>query len=376
MDAQLAFFAIDVATAFAAALLFLRVLTQRPRLPAAQLVAAIAFNSVCDVVLGRSDYGYWIPPALRIAVPGGLAVAFNLARNSTPFLFAALCCALYADGKRFPRWLYALFALQLFFEEPVRLFATNALLTQAAPALLQTFFVGVALYWTLADWQNDLIETRRRTRILTAAAIGVSLVASGLGLRVLIDPNTALNYHAHVAMNFSHLVLIVFVLFQMTETGIDAYLDPLRLRAPPSPPPAANPDAAALARLAALMEVEHFYRRPGLTLAALAQKAGVPAYRLRRMIHEQLGFANFNAYLHAWRIREACAQMRDPAQRRTPILTIALSVGYRSVNTFNRGFRDVMDTTPSAWRASASSGEAVGQRNESAAPPPKSAILP
>lgn len=43
--------------------------------------------------------------------------------------------------------------------------------------------------------------------------------------------------------------------------------------------------------------------------------------------------------------------MRDPALRRTPILTIALSVGYQSVNTFNRGFRDVMDMTPSVYRA-------------------------
>jgi AraC-like DNA-binding protein len=373
VDAQLAFFAVDVATAFSAALLCLRVLTQRPRLPAAQLVAAIAFNTVCDVILGRSDYSYWIPPPLRIEVHGGLEVFFNLAHNLTPFLFAALCHALYADRRRFPRWLYGLLAVQLFLEEPVRLLpAPGALLTQTAPALIETFFVAVALYWTVADWRGDLIEARRRTRVLTAIAIGVSVIASGLGLRVLIDPNTMTNYDAHVATNFSHLVLVVFVLFQMTQTGIDAYLDPLHPLAAPTP----HPDAAALARLAALMESDHLYRRPGLTLAALAGKAGVPEYRLRRMIHEQLGFANFNAYLHAWRIRDACAQMRDPAQRRTPILTIALSVGYQSVNTFNRGFREVMGTTPSAWRsdALATSSEAVGQNEAAELPPsPKTA---
>jgi len=37
--------------------------------------------------------------------------------------------------------------------------------------------------------------------------------------------------------------------------------------------------------------------------------------------------------------------------RRTPILTIALSVGYQSINTFNRGFRDIMDMTPSEYRS-------------------------
>ena len=37
--------------------------------------------------------------------------------------------------------------------------------------------------------------------------------------------------------------------------------------------------------------------------------------------------------------------------RRVPILTIALSTGYQSVNTFNRGFREVMGITPSAYRS-------------------------
>ena len=54
--------------------------------------------------------------------------------------------------------------------------------------------------------------------------------------------------------------------------------------------------------------------------------------------------------LHAYRIREACRQLSDPALRRTPILTIALSGGYAAINTFSRGFREVMGMTPSAWR--------------------------
>ncbi|MBV9541620.1 MAG: helix-turn-helix domain-containing protein [Alphaproteobacteria bacterium] len=353
MSAQLFFFAIDVATAFAAVVLGLRVMTQRPLLPAAQIMAMIAFNAVCDVTLGRSDYSFWVPGPLQVHVTGALAVVFNLARNSTPFLFAAFSFVVFADQRRFPRWLYALLAVQLFLEEPVHLLIAPSapyaqLVTQAAPALLQTFFVAVALYWIAADWRADLIETRRRTRFLISIAIGVDLIFSGLVPRVLIDPDTVANYYTHVALTFSHLVLLLFVLFQLMDSGIDTYLDPLRSPVPQPPP--ANPDTAALARLAALMEQEHLYRRPGLTLAALAEKAALPEYRLRRLIHEQLGFANFNAFLHAWRIREACEQFRDPTQRRTPILTIALSVGYQSVNTFNRGFRDVMGTTPSAWR--------------------------
>ena len=100
-----------------------------------------------------------------------------------------------------------------------------------------------------------------------------------------------------------------------------------------------------------MLEEGRIYRRAGLSLADLATRVGLPEYRMRALIHEELGYANFNAFLHAYRIREAAAQLRDPALRRMPILTIALSVGYQSINTFNRGFRDVMGMTPSAFRA-------------------------
>ena len=356
MSAQLAFFAIDVAAAFSAALLCLLVLAQRPRLLAAQLVALIAFDSVCDTVLGRSDYRYWIPPPLHIDIDGGWWAVLNLARNLTPFLFAALCYCLFSDERRFPRWLFVLVAIQLFCEEPVRLLLAPGSpywhgLTDTVPALLETLFAALATYWTIADWRNDLIETRRRARIVGLVVVGIDLILSGLLPRVIVDPNTIASYYTHVALVLSHLALFVFVLFRLATFGIDDFFDPLHL--PAAKPLASPPEAAALARLARLMEQDRLYRRPGLTLKDLAERAGLPEYRLRRLIHEQLGFANFKAFLHAWRIREACEQLRDPGQIRTPILTVALSVGYQSVNTFNRGFRELMGRTPSDWRAEA-----------------------
>jgi len=78
---------------------------------------------------------------------------------------------------------------------------------------------------------------------------------------------------------------------------------------------------------------------------------GAPEYRLRKIIHEQLGYQNFNAFLHEYRIRDACQQLRDPKMQRIPILTIALSIGYQSINTFNRGFREILGMTPSAYRS-------------------------
>ena len=99
-----------------------------------------------------------------------------------------------------------------------------------------------------------------------------------------------------------------------------------------------------------------------MSLTGLARRVVVPEYRLRRLIHERLGFRNFNAFLHAHRVAEVAAALEDPANRRTPILTLALDAGYQSVNTFNRGFREVTGVTPSEFRQRADTPPAASPK--------------
>ena len=367
MSAPLIYLALDVATVVCAILLGARVLVSRPRLASAQLIAAIAVSLVCGVVLGHQDYGYWMPPAFRIDV-GGWAWFLNLARNLTPGLVMLLCFTLFTDGRRFPRGLLVLLILQLGLEEPGRSIVPPdwryaRLVTQTAPALLQTVFAGAALYWTVVDWRADLIERRRRTRWLTLVVIGLLTLVSSLSTRVLIAPDSPANYAAHVVLTTADLALVVFVLFQLTDSDVGPYLafEPAAARRDLAVAPATKAEAdlaPAVARLTRLLDEDHVCRREGLSLKALADLVDLPEYRLRRLIHEQLGYRNFNALLHDYRIREACRQLSDPSLRRTPILTIALSVGYASVNTFSRGFREITGKTPSAWRAAALSAGA------------------
>jgi AraC-like DNA-binding protein len=354
LSAPLILLAVDVATIVCAVLLAGRVLISRPQLASARLIALIAFAMACGVLLGRQDYGYWIPTAFRIDV-GGWAWFLDLARNLTPGLFMLLCFTLFTERQRFPRWLLVLLAVQLALDEPGRAMVPSAwsyarFATQTAPALLQMIFAGIALYWTVADWRVDLVETRRATRALTMAVGGGLIVASGL-LQVLVDPNSYANFIAHEAMAVADLAVLAFVLFRLTGGVVGRYLDFQSPRPALRQEPAANADPGpALARLTELLETERICAQEGLSLKELADRVGVPEYRLRKLIHEQLGYRNFNALLHDYRIREACRQLSDPALRRTPILTIALSVGYASINTFSRGFREITGVTPSAWR--------------------------
>ena len=358
MSTPFLFLVLDIAVVLSAAYLAARVLMGAPRQRTAQLIAILAACNICHVVLARYEYAQWIPVAFRIDV-GPWAGVLNLLRNLTPGLFMVLSHGLFSESRRFPRWLLVLLLIQILCEEPGRnLWPQNWLVAQDIPAALQMLFAGAAAWWAIASWRADLVESRRRARALAVFIIGLNVIAVSLLLRLVIPWNTPANYHGYVAFAAINLATLVMLLFSLRDGDLARYLEPARER--PAPRPAGDAQTtAALARLTALFDKDHVYREPGLSLKGLADRVALPEYRLRRLIHEQLGYKNFNAFLHAYRIRDACAQLRDPSLRRTPILTIALSIGYQSVNTFNRGFFDVMGMTPSAYRAREDTSESA-----------------
>jgi hypothetical protein len=135
MSAPLFFLCCDIANIVCNALLAARVLARRPRL----LIALINFDTICYIVLSRQEYGCWIPEAYRFNV-GALSTFLNFAQNLTPGLFMILCFTLFADRPRFPRWLFALFFVEIFLEVPMRwLIGAGALgdfAMRVAPAIL------------------------------------------------------------------------------------------------------------------------------------------------------------------------------------------------------------------------------------------------
>jgi AraC-like DNA-binding protein len=371
VSAALTLLTLDIAAMLSAALLGARLLLSYPRRRSAQLIALICVCNISYIALSRYDYRYWIPVPFHFEV-GAWFDILNFARNLTPGLLMILCFTLFTEKRRFPGWLLVLFLVQMLLEEPAHVLVSPgwrfaALLTQAMPGILQMSFALVSIYWAVSSWRADLVETRRRTRALTILVIGLNVIASSVLLRIVIDPNTIANYHTHVALIAFDLIVLLFLL---SQRGIGQYLEPRRDGGQPGPAPSPSPSppsdpqiAAVLTKLKSLMEIEHIYRQANLSLKSLAVRAGLPEYRLRKIIHEQLGYSNYNAFLHSHRVRDACGQLRDPAMRRIPILTIALSVGYQSVNTFNRGFRDLMGVTPSAYRSQdgETPGAAIGK---------------
>ncbi len=58
----------------------------------------------------------------------------------------------------------------------------------------------------------------------------------------------------------------------------------------------------------------------------------------------------FNQFLNKHRIQDACKQLVAPKTQHLPILSIALDVGFRSLSSFNKTFKEQMDKTPTEFR--------------------------
>lgn len=369
------FFGIDCVAIFTALAVATVLLVGGPRSAAARLGAWICINSAGFVVFSRAMFGGWVPEPLRFAPSEPVVLTLQVLMNTTPGAFMLLAFTLFQNTlDRFPRWLLALFALQVGLEDLIPyLFGVtthpsavptmtdaNLLLYvvfETTPAALEAGFIGAAMYWIAKDWRADLVDLSRLLRLLLMTVIAVNIVSYTLLTRLVIAPNDIRLLYVHEAyMAFNVLLNCAVLLF-------------LYHAARAQPRPVAAPGAAAVdptddldfAAFQAAMQAK-VYQEAGLTIASLAARLDIPEYRLRRLINAKLGYRNFNQMLHAYRIADASAMLADPAQRRVSILTVALSVGYQSINPFNRAFRDLKGTTPSAFRQHALAGAGTGSR--------------
>jgi AraC-like DNA-binding protein len=367
MNLHAAFFAIDCIAAFTAIFLALALLIALPRNIAARWAAYIATVSAGFVVFSRALFDGWVPEPFQISLSRPVILTIQVLMNTTPGAFMVLCFRLFDEsGGRFPRTLMGLFALQVGLEDliPYAFGVTTHpstvptmtdsnlglyLIFETLPAALEALFVGVALFWTVKDWRADLVETRRLQRVVLMVVIGVNMVSYMLLTRLVLSTSAISTLYVHEAYMAFNIVANVVILAVMlrSNVAVAAPVEPDAVAAQVDPP--ADLDYAAFE---AAMKAR-VYHEAGLTIASLAARLKIPEYRLRRLINTKLGYRNFNHMLHAYRVAEASEALADPQQRRLPILSIALSVGYQSINPFNRAFRDLKGTTPSAFRQDA-----------------------
>ena len=228
-------------------------------------------------------------------------------------------------------------------------------------------FTAAALWEVARGWRDDLVEPRRAARRWVAMGIGLyAAVAVVVELALRDRPIGRLLPALHIAgIGALALGLAVWVARRSlnavlgvdtapAEPAVPVHTPAARAAAQPMPVPAApradGKEARAIEHLLHAMTDGRLYRRDGLTLAALAQALDVGEALLRSLINQQLGYRNFNDFLHHYRLQEAVQRLVDED---LPILTIALECGYGSIGPFNRAFKQRFGMTPSEYRGGA-----------------------
>ncbi len=251
----------------------------------------------------------------------------------------------------------------------------GASLLTLAHAGAMLVFTFAALWEVARGWRDDLVEPRRATRRWMALGIGVYaaialIVELALRGRMIGALLPALHVAGIGALALGLALLVAHRSLNAIVGDWSAVADihpaaaqPLAPPAAalpempqamemqaPAEPPAPLPVSAAMAKLDRAMTEQNAHRREGLTLAALAQNLDMGEAALRSLINQELGYRNFNDFLHRYRLQEAAGRLEI---EELPILTIALDCGYGSIGPFNRAFRQRFGMTPTEFRASA-----------------------
>lgn len=102
-------------------------------------------------------------------------------------------------------------------------------------------------------------------------------------------------------------------------------------------------------RLLALMDNEHLYREPHLSMTMLAEKTGLSKGYLSQILNQKEQ-KNFFEFINSYRVNEVKRLLEDPNYAHYSVLGIGQEAGFKSKSTFNAVFKKFTSETPSQYR--------------------------
>jgi len=296
---------------------------------------------------------YLIMPFTQKLLGSGLLYSVGIIiTNSIPAFLWLLAKRFFEDDTKIPIgfWLIWLVYMALWIpdwssKDVIQNPAMSDFLFDLLPQAIKLGLVLHVVYIALEGREYDLVNRRLKLRV--PIALGASVVAS---IVILIEiwvsgPMPMLIEAVGSVCLFLFALLGNIYLFRFRK---DLSLAPIKSDIPSNiDNNKANP--VEIAAIKKAMGDDRFYANHGATIGDLADLLATPAYRLRTIINQQLLFRNFNQFLNQYRIDEATRRLSS--ERELPILSIALDVGFNSLSSFNKAFRDIHGKTPSEYRA-------------------------
>lgn len=218
------------------------------------------------------------------------------------------------------------------------------------PQIITLFFVGLSIWEVQKGKSEDLVETRLQYRRLFIWAAAITIVIVDIGEYATKFSLPGLNYC--MALVFLWILAVGYIITQNIQHPTSSLLA-RKIIQPEIPQAPLSSEAQQM--LTRLMEEDKVYLRPDMNLENLARLIKLPEYRVRRHINQVLGHQNFSQFLNHYRVREAKRILRDPQTKSIPIYNLAMDLGYGSVISFQRAFRESVGMAPTEFKESAQS---------------------
>lgn len=196
-------------------------------------------------------------------------------------------------------------------------------------------------------WQHG---RSRNEYWLIVALIGLNLCVMAVGLwhiRVELPMTNVLFIQTVLRMTFIYVVLTL--LFRVFDHRHSATVAERKQDEEGFSEVQQQRDRDVVAGFEALMQEQYAYREMGCSRESVARQLGISENMLSRIINQHYGM-RFTDVVNQYRIRDA--QRLLLADAATPVTDIAFEVGFNSIPSFNRVFKDSTGFSPTAFRAS------------------------
>jgi AraC-like DNA-binding protein len=344
LDALLNLVDASLSSALIVLLIVLAVLAFRDarRTVAGRILLALVVSVMALALLNHPGASYSAQPIVLILT---IVAAPNVG------LIWAFCLALLHDSGRLPRWTLPVIALLTIVPLMIGLTRIGALesigYALGPYGLLPPLVAGLHLGWVaVSEYRGDLIESRRRARLLIVGLMVLASLLSILSEDMLDAQWQPVVRNGLISVPIVLLLLLwlarlqserlAFVLTEAPAVAASAQVDPR--------------DQIVVEQLNAMMHDEKAFLDEDLSIDRLANSLSVPVHRLRAIINTALGHRNFAAFVNGYRIEAAKAALADRARGRETVLAIAYESGFASLQSFNRVFRDMVGMTPTDYR--------------------------
>ncbi|MDE1151894.1 MAG: AraC family transcriptional regulator [Micavibrio sp.] len=175
----------------------------------------------------------------------------------------------------------------------------------------------------------------------------ITLIVANI-LRIIVSLMLSLGYIERGDSDALQVTLGIAFAYLATTTLFRIYPLPVQLNASSRMEALLlTEDERAIAdKILKLMQLDKIYHEASFSRADLAREVGASENIVSRVINQAFG-KSFPKLLNEYRVEDAKRMLRDPA---IPINILAFEVGFNSIASFNRVFREVAGETPSQFR--------------------------